>query len=300
VTNASITKAILTLIISIESPCIVPAGEALQNEPREVLARDILKAKTPFHLNAAYADMVGKATEAELRDLKNHKHAGIAIQSAWEELRRRTTTRQHGQATELGRQDVEAFLEIVRKRVPTNVPSWWTKVIYSGKWTGNAFAFAVDTYCPYHMTKSGFYAPKGTLADGVGSRLSITVDRHSFSISKSDVVGSCCREASLSATIGPKWQYLAIHPGECEPYLIFRVSPDSRKSSCFVQVWAGPIVYQTGIILPGQRLGQHAVSMEVGKHQLAVFGADEASIYLETFGQDGKNIFRFSSSFCDR
>lgn len=287
----------LLLVTVINAFCFLStAGAQSQSEEKTLLA--VLNADSPLGLQNAFKELLSLADETRLSELKRNEHNGIAIQAAWEQLYREAMGRDE---KELDGSLVDPFLKFVEKRIGTDIPDWWRKIVLNAKISENSFQFPVETYRPYKTTKSGCFAPEEVAAEFIGSKLTITVNGTAFFVEDISLeeLSEMSMKPSIVATANKGFQYVAFHPSQRNVFDVHTVDSDSGKRTCLAHVWTGQVVFfWRATFLPGERVGSHAVSIVPGNdEQFLIFGSDGFSIYLEVFEKNGDNVMRFSSTY---
>jgi hypothetical protein len=282
------------VVVSTESQAQVNISRGEHNKVIETIDR----ASTPFELSAAYCALLERASDETLQKLMIDLQAGVAMQAAWERVRRsiNKTAKSPNRSNLKDSNEIEQFLGVVKERVKKPLPVWWERTIREAVPTDpKQIVFPVSAHRSYRKNSLELYAPDGISVEDQGQQYLIRTEKDKFTLPKASFDDRCI-EPSLSVLVTPQFAYFATHPGVRSFFALKRLN---RKSGELLEfpIWTGPVVFQSGIILPGERLGDHVVSIEQTTDAVFVWGAERHSVYLEAFSTGGKNIFRFNSSY---
>ena len=279
---------------------------------------NIHKAKDALELANAYSELCSVASKEQLGGLKAHRHTGIALQAAWEEVC--STFPAHvrqGQEsdTRINPRAMAYFLGFVEGRLRVRLPKWWRQGMAKAGYNDNKSKFdgarniieipySDDYYSPHtDDTPSG---PAGTQVVKTVDSLHVTVGHETFNIPKrvlervmayfgpgnGDVVVNA--GFIIAVPVDAKRFLLAFHMGLGD-YPLFCVSRPSGKILWEATVFGADWLFPGGV---GGKLPDSVVDIRVAHGVVYVFGAGPCSAYIQAFSlADGKNLFRFSTSY---
>ena len=106
------------------------------SSPQDLTA--IVKAESPSELQTAYRSTFNPATHERVEELRAGKHDGIAMQAAWELVRRTISEEPQPKDGEsptinVSRRAAERFAGFVEGRLHVDLPSWWERKLTHAK-----------------------------------------------------------------------------------------------------------------------------------------------------------------------
>lgn len=260
-------------------------------------------AENSNHASACYSELFALVGEDGLGNLLASEADSIAVQAAWEEVRRTVPDSEDARVFRPDEEKLAWFVQFLESRLSTKTPTWWAEVVQDAKWFGRDFVQPGDpTESPYH--KSGLLAvesPRGVTLQAESKTITLT--------SGSDVLEIPTSFARFYGYRLTHWAGRTFH----------NLSAAFTKYRCFLtlhdDIGYGPTVAcidrDSGEVL----WESHAcgcfwdtiarmdfrdawVSVFIHNDRVILYGKSFQGVYAHAFRQnDGKTLFRFSSSF---
>ena len=259
-------------------------------------------------LNEVYNRLVRNAPSEKLREIRTGDDIGIALQAAWEEVRRETRiphTPEDDYETwcRIDRSSTERFLAFVEGRLTVRVPEWWEALmrrsLASAAADGNvALTVTPGKRDPFYMNKAVIGADETNLIWMPDRIRSISRDHENLTISigGDDLVVSpvLSKIWGLNAMcVGQHRWIVAMHSAGHPGYPLLYVDAVTQNEVWRADVWGEFPIFKSG----GGFF--HWVDFRVHNDSILVFGALNNSFYVEGFTiAEGTNLFRFSTSYC--
>lgn len=300
------------------------------------LVEQVQQAKDVDALGDVYDKACGSAWGWELERLKKCQNPGIAIQAAWEEVRRtiptktperkpmpakNNTTAMARSPTRINPEALLCFLEFVESHLSVSMPWWWKDAISKASYMfGTADSLAHRdrgigcltspeswNYLVYYPTQAGLEAPVGISVVTTNSGLRISKGRESFDIPMSVIKKA--NESMSDDILAPRGVCCVnMAAVDAERFVIvFCISGIARGFPLLcVSRSTGKIIWEARVWM-ARPIGGHyfsylvprfPIDIKVANDAVYVFGLCLKSAYIEAFSlADGKNVFRFSTSY---
>jgi hypothetical protein len=261
---------------------------------------------TPYVLNTFFVRTLRTADWETLSKLQASHDTSVAIQAAWEHVRRSLPNErpeyEGHRPPSLDQKAANRFLGFVEGRLPVTVPPWWQELILKGR--GHA-----------HVDGSHWHEFKGSslgryYEQGVGDRNEdvllvgpgIRVERYTPELLELDIGGKVIGfpmrttvRCNVSAAIVKDGVYVAVsHSWTSATSQIVAVDADRKEVIWKKMIWGEvPLVFRSGAG------GFHWIDFRSTASEVIVFGAMDDVVYAEAFAiADGKPKWRFSSTYC--
>jgi len=255
-------------------------------------------APNPFELSANYQSLLQHADDEKLQNFTTDGNAGVAMQAAWERVRRSFGTSENSSNRSIRPEEkqLEQFFGVVKEKAKMPIPVWWERSVREAVATDSKdFVFPVSAHRSYRKTSLELYVADGVAVENRGQQFLIETEGDKVTLPSSSIDDRCI-EPSLCVLVTPQVVYLATHSGVRYPFSLKSID---RKAGDIIEfpIWTGPVVFQSGIVVSGERLGDHVVSIGLTSDGIIVWGGESHSVYLESFSAAAKVNFRFSSSY---
>lgn len=274
-----------------------PAEETEANTAADDLGSDIatkiseiLNANMALDAGLCYRTLFAEVGIEGLEALRNSHHDSIAIQAAWEEVALTVPEEEGPEVYRPDQQKLNWFHGFVAGRARVSMPSWWTDVVLDARAHRRDNIFpGSPTEEPYHKAGLKYVrAPCDTKIEQVGDGLVLHVRDESIRIPE---WGITKYYRHVSALFTPECCYIAVHDDRGHPYTLACVDRSSAEIVWRAEVWGSWWGHSTGV-------GRAWVTVTEQNDRVVVFGAASTGIHVEAFqSSDGKNVFRFSSSY---
>lgn len=266
---------------------------------------EIAAADSGPKLNAVYSRLFLKADWKTIDELKGHDHDGIALQAAWEEVRR--SIPQEGPKRLLGERaplldakKTHRFIGFVEGRLKVTPPPFWEDLLRRAraerriKWDEvlttdlKRYLYLLQENPIGQDGKRNVMAPFDLSVDEFkqGTSLEVEIDKKTLTVPLTNApwginawpVGRNRYVVALVSSISPHHEIICIDGGDQSV------------------VWKSRVWGETlGPIRSGWSPA-HFVDARLSGDRLLIFGVTFDRIYIEGFSiADGKNLFRFSS-----
>lgn len=261
-------------------------------------------------LNEVYNRLVRNAPSGKLREIRAGDDIGIALQAAWEEVRREsriphTVEDDYVRRCRIDRSRVERFVAFMEGRLSIRVPVWWEELLQRSLLSAAANGNVDLSVSP---KKHGLYYVNevaiGTEDDDViwvPNRIdSISRDSENLTISVGEhelVVPRLLRDPwGLNvASVGKHRWIVAMHSNGHPGFPLLCIDADTQNELWRADVWGEFPIFKSGAGF------FHWVDFSPRNESVYVFGALNNAFYVEGFSlSDGQNLFRFSTSYCVR
>jgi hypothetical protein len=285
----------------------------------------ILNAGDGYAAAAGYAELFGKMSVAQTRDLKKDPNLGVSLRAAWEEacfgipdLLQNSIPYQHNRPStgraaatvearsgifprqsqtsvvDLDRESVDRFLKFARDQLKANHPEWWETAIRSGSARMHGSSWGVGFRLPgtsYFDGDFGINLPVGTTLANHPAGVLLKVEKESLIIPKTVMDKTKDRgECSLSACLARDRAYVAIHDQMPFSYPLICLDRQSGKVLWESKVWV------VGARSSYEGLWRHSVTISVTGERILVHGASCDCAYIEGFdAEKGTALFRFGT-----
>jgi hypothetical protein len=298
-TSVGLWPLILGPVVSLIS-ALVSGEEPKAFDP----VAEIAAADSGPKLNAVYSRLFLKADWKTIDELKGHDHDGIALQAAWEEVRRSIplegAKRLGEKAPLLDAKKTQRFIGFVEGRLKVTPPPFWEDLLLRAraerriKWDE---VLTTDLKRHLHLLQEIPVSQDGKRTVMVpfdlgvdeskqGTSIDVTLDKKTFAVPLTNApwginawpVGKSRCVVALISSISPNHEIICIDGADQS------VAWKSR-------VWGETV----GPIRSGWSPA-HFVDARLSGDRLLIFGVTFDRIYIEGFSiSDGKNLFRFSS-----
>jgi hypothetical protein len=265
----------------------------------EKLVQEILTSKYPYEspsdmgIVKGYRTLFKKVGAKGIRELQTHPNDGISIQAAWETVALTVPEMQQKEKVRPDRHKLDWFLGFLEGRARLKVPSWWSEVVLDSRAKGKIYP-GDPKESPFHkLGLDDAYGPDDTSLNREDDKVVLRIGKQSVAIPEnllhktSDGKIYC----SVSALMNPSRCCVAVYGNVGTPYKLTCIDRTTGKilwkSDVFGTWWGG----STGI---------HYMWVTVTEQndRIVLFGAASTGIHVEAFREkDGKNLFRFSSSY---
>jgi hypothetical protein len=260
----------------------------------EKLVQAILASKHPKESGSeigtakAYRELFKKVGAEGLRELQTHSEDGISIQAAWEEVVLKVPEKK---SVHLDRHKLDWFLGFLEGRARLRAPSWWSDSLLDSEAYRPNLVYVrpgMPKENPYHeLGLDHFRGPHNTSLKREHEKIVLRVGKEAVPIPEDLLV-----KENVSALMKPSHCYIAVHENVGHGYKLACIDRTSEKLVWKTDVfgtWWGD--FSTG---PAQMW----VSVTEQKERIVVFGAAATGLHVEAFrAKDGKNLFRFSTSY---
>lgn len=284
-TNLSIIPALFGL-------WLLQSGVAHGQEHQTEQLEKLMQGEGHGGLQKAYRDFFKRLNVNEIRALKSHTSNGIALQAAWEEVRR-SAIGKNGQELRIDPLVLYRFVGFVEGRLGITLPDWWEQgLLTAGVSRQGMFSFGKPNEPVYHKTGLDFLSPHDTRVEKVNSDIFLRTPQGSLSLPQSLLAETKgLHMPSISGLIYRDRWYVAMHPYGCFPFFLYCIERRSGKTLWKQRVWVGGKGGYEGI-------HRHWVVLLGRSDHIMVFGAGEDTMYVESFhAEKGCNVFRFSTSY---
>lgn len=271
----------------------------------------IVSARSKGELSAAFRSLLDECSPEFLSRLKTHPNAGVALQAAWESVRRtlpaEAAMRTDGSpdAVAMDRRQLQRFLGFAEARFRLVLPEWWDNTVATGyAFDRDTLAFSVcERLKPYHriqvdqddrvsdvLVSNGWEVSRSNNGDLVvmkaeqSCRIPRRIEDHVKRERPIDAIACCVDEGQC---------VVAFHAEFGGGYPIFVLDCASSALIWSAEVWGGSPV-------PGASGRGHTqlVTIVVRNEIVYVFGVTDFGAYIEGFGvADGQSVLRFSTSY---
>jgi hypothetical protein len=268
--------------------------------------KGILAAKYPYDTDSPglakrYRTLFQSVGPQGIRQLQSYPHTGIAIQAAWEEFT--LTVPQKGEKPD--REKLSWFLGFVEGRAHLQIPQWWADSLLNSGVQFNWIAIkpgnprciihpALPKEALYHKVGLDFVkAPKNTTLKKEGDKIRMSIGNESVLIpidllDKFDNGEFIC---NVSGLMTPRRCFLAVHNDTGGKYTI----------TC-VDRMSGKVIWQNETMdiwwAAGSGMAMMWVTVTEQNGLVVSFASNSTGAHIEAFQlEDGKNAFRFSSTF---
>ena len=270
----------------------------------------VLECDHGWTMSKSYQALFEAAGTEGLGQLKSHRHDGIALQAAWQEVlltipERRIElsenrplliglswppeSEKHPDKAQLNR-----FVNFMKKRANLEVPGWWEEILLGAEGEGPdhaGFPMPKDKNL-YHDAGLGIYAPRGTKVMKNGNNIVLAVRNESVSLSRSFFEKVSYSQNWLSALMTPGNCYVAFHDPYGFSYSLYCVERKPGKI-----LWEAPVGGAFWGLASGLGYEQYVAVTQQGA-RIVVFGACGYGAHVEAFdAKTGANLFRFSTSY---
>lgn len=280
-------------------------------------------AKTADELATVYGELFTDASNERLTRLKMHRHTGIALQAAWEAVRRtfpkHVSQDQNDKKnnTQIKPEVMAHFLGFVEGRLRVCPPKWWKEGMIDTGYDDDSKNIIARKIL-WIPRPDDFYSlgagdvPTGPAGTSVVKRrdgLNISVGRDKIELSNkvservmvyfnskdTEIgIGGLSSLFIVPVAIDSERFVVAFHAGiGCYPLLC--VSRTTGKILWETSVFGASWLSSGGL---GGGIPESPVGIQVADGVIYIFGFGPHSAYIEAFSlTDGKNLFRFSTSY---
>jgi hypothetical protein len=268
--------------------------------------KEIAAADSPPKLNRVYSRLFLKADWKAIDELKRHDHDGIALQAAWEEVRRsiplEEPKRNGKKVPRLDAKKVQRFVGFVEGRLKVLPPPWWEDLLARARAERSIKGgelLTADTQRYAYLYQENPVGPKerstvmAPFEVGIGDyqsgkSLVVSLNNKSLKVPVENLPWG------VNAWPIGKNRYVAALYSAMSPYhKIICIDAEDQSVIWKSRVW-GEFSNKSrqGVALP------HLVDARLSGDRLLIFGVTGDVIYLEGFSvSEGKNLFRFSSTY---
>ena len=246
-------------------------------------------------LAIGYRLLFSKVNAEELRELREHRNGGVAMQAMWEDVRR--TIGKYGRLGGIRPppESLSRFLGFAEGRLGVNVPRWWEEYLQAAEvHRKGAIAFRKDLSDLYDDVGLDLSGPKGTQLRKQNDSIVLKVGNH-----QAVVRGQAARTifrpqgSSISATVTDDSCYIAWHSQLDTSYELYSV--DSQTGA---MCWKAAV--RTSDATGGSGFPWHVVEIKARGDCVIVFGATASELYIEAFERaTGKVAFRFNTLYVE-
>jgi hypothetical protein len=265
------------------------------------LVQDILASKYPYESSVGpgvvkgYRRLFKKVGVKGIRDLQTHPQDGIAIQAAWEEVTLTVPEKEPAQPVRPDRHKLDWFLGFLEGRARLKVPPWWSEMLCDSRANRRDNIYpGKPKKCPYH--KLGLWdarGPRDTSLKREGDKLVLRINKESVPIPENFLGKTDARKfwCNVSALIKPSRCYVAVHDDVGYPYKLACIDRTTGKvlwkSEVFGTWWGG-----------AEGIHEMWLAVTEQNERIVLFGSAATGMHVEAFRpKDGKNLFRFSTSY---
>jgi hypothetical protein len=282
-------------------------GSALAQDIADAQGESVAStSRTPYELNDEYSRRIRKVDWSILSTLQACEDTGVAIQAAWEHVRRSLPNQRPEyeglRPPPIDRKAANRFLGFVEGRLRVSAPPWWQELIVSGR--GHILSNGQHSY-RFNGTALGRYYEQ-TVGDGDDDvlllGLGVRLKRYNPELLDLDIdgktVGFPLRETlrrNVSATAVKDPVYVAVsHSFSSATSEMIAVDAERKERVWIAKIWGEvPLLFRSGWG------GFHWIDFRHTADEVIVFGALEDVVYAEAFTiADGKPDWRFSSTYC--
>lgn len=153
-------------------------------------------------------------SRAELRVLKSHPCAGIALGAGWEQVRRSVPKTELFHAMNVDEKHLQNFLDLVTNRLGVVPPVWWKEaVLRSRAYSRSTISFDIDEKWWYKPGPTGFWLPPETTLEKRPDGIVLFVGGQQAGVLPESLMETQegRPEPSLSAAFDERRAYVAIH-----------------------------------------------------------------------------------------
>jgi hypothetical protein len=267
-------------------------------QPLSSLRRNVLIANSAGDKAKAYQALFRPFGAGRIAELLGDTDNGIAIQAAWEVLKRpRKRPAQLDMRSEwvldpLGQQE---FLGFLRSRIDCDPPEWWQQAITDvDLFPGSHVAFCRIEHPEVVTEGDGWYHPQHIMLGREDGKIHVCVERKSVTAEEAMLLEAIENPFGyyLTATSGQRSVIICVFAGHGFPFQVSCLETASGKLLWTRKVWATRYTHTSG---PWR--GHYADPVQT-ESTVYVFGAESHGMYLEAFDlATGMNLFRFCSSY---
>jgi len=265
---------------------------------------EIAAADSGPKLNAVYSRLLLKADWKTIDELKGHDHDGIALQAAWEEVRR--SIPQEGpkrlgeKAPLLDAKKTQRFIGFVEGRLKVVPPPFWEDLLLRAraerriKWDEvlttdlKRYLYLLQENPVGQDGKRIVMAPFDLSIDEYkqGTSIEVTLDKKTLTVPLTNApwginawpLGKNRYVVALISSISPHHEIICINGADQS--VVWKSQVWGESLGPFRSGWSPA----------------HFVDARLSGDRLLIFGVTFDRIYIEGFSvADGKNLFRFSS-----
>jgi len=250
------------------------------------------KAKSGREAAHAYEQFFKQFGTAGIKALKEQSNESFALRAAWEEVRLTVDEKRSELDVLVNAQVLNRFLGFLEGRLRRNAPDWWQDLLLRARAFGRDNIVFLGKCAYYHKAGLGFHGPRDTSVEKVDGGFLLKIGMDSVSIPKVVIdEGEKHSGPCISAVCDSHSCFVAIHGQACFPYTLFRVDRETGTVQWKTRVWA------EGELIGGYGPTYHCTALILEKERILVFGAGTC-LYVEAFDpKNGKDIFRFSTSY---
>lgn len=269
------------------------------------LRNGVCDANDPYELNEAYLS-IRKASSPELRDLKSGLHEGIALQAAWEEVRRQVPIPHVPDMVKWAkgkRSRVERFVGFLEGRLKVPIPEWWETLLVEQ--TVSSAEPGGYVFLRIRPKKSQAFYKEAKIDPSEKHKIWMPFDVHLKDKSDDQLIVSVNkRQITVPRVIDRPWGINAtpiddrrwlvvLHNEAYADGTLMCLTESDNKELWHSEIW--------GEVQFGFRRGMgyfHWVDFRVRDNTAYLFGVTAQVIYVEGFSlTDGACRFRFSTSY---
>ena len=275
------------------------------------LEKAVTASRSPEELHQAYRTCFGNLNADDLDSMRFHADRGIALQSAWELVRRESRDRAESIQQDqilIDQTQLQRFLGYVEGRLKVRMPLWWKDGLSDAKL--HSVSRSVTPYAqnrdrnaanPHIHVDQKYWVPRGTtFVEQVRPRYQLVGEQGRIIIPETLLAPLLTKEAWLdhvyvdAAVSSESRNVIALHGPFPQRYHIYLASTSGDQI-----VWKSA-VWTECIVVPGGTgsIPRHWSSLLLQEGEVIVVGLCEYSAYIESFSLvDGENAFRFSTSY---
>lgn len=306
--------AILLACIVLCAMTIPAPAQSKPEPPVATLRQKVLDAKRWQESQDARRALLQRVGPAGLTDLTKDEDTGIALLASWEQVRLTVPDKESDQRTPVDARKLAWFLGFLEGRARVELPPWWAETVRGcGAYGRDSIRPEMPRFNrPYDRVGLGSArGPRGTTLERDTTRaysppkVVLRLGKESALVPEplldpsgsvpKQVVGRLNADDSIgnvSALIKGDRCYLAVHEDSPHSYRVFRIDRRNGEVTWTSDVWG----HAPGIF--GGRPGPMYVTVTDQGGRVVLFGASGAGFHIEAFrADDGKNLFRFSSSY---
>jgi hypothetical protein len=258
------------------------------------LVRAVVAAKNWDNAAAAYRELLGAASNADLQRLKRGPSDSVAVQAAWEEVERSLPVAP-ARTVRPERDRLARFIGFLEERARVRAPGWWAEALLDARANRrfNVYGGGINIRSGAQVMPKGALTPDPAAFARVGGKLVVRAGSTSAPVPEDlpeKLEGQGVPPSSVSALITRHRCFVAVHDS-LGPYRLAAVDRPLGKVRWVTQVWGSSWANATG---------QHHRFLEVTEQgdRVVVFGIETTGFHVEAFrAEDGAALFRFSNFY---
>lgn len=293
----SLPQFLITVTLLLWNSAELTADDIDKSDAVKKKVEAVFRAESNWQASEQYRSLFKAAGASGLDSLKQGPHDGVAIQAAWEQVRLSLSKKESEVVLRPDSEASSRFFGFLEGRGRVKVPEWWSDSVKDSRTTRRDYltpGLVKELTKDYHAAGlDNIAAPANTSVAKSEKGLQLSVSNETVIIpedilKKDDSGKFWCQ---VSALMTAKHCYVAVHDEVGGQYRLHCIDRSNSKRVWTSDVWGS---------WWGAASGAHFMYVSVVEQddRIAVFGAAWTGVHAEAFcAKDGKNLFRFSSSY---